>query len=314
MASSFQIKSRNFFKVTGVLGMMVFVSSCGTPSSIKVASPFEEVQSYNLSVLRKKKETGQQGMGELFTNTKVVFNSTGSEGGRVQGEWIYGKTVIEGANEQPLSPEEEEVINIYEGLSFKLKTNDSNKVELENFLEVRANLEALFFKVYGRDSVAEGSDMYQRIKGLFQVRANNSESLLENFFPEIPLFFSVINKDYKNNHIETTDSIESPYGGEFLKIVSSVEIEKDELGNVIIQTDSIPQEDLDFQLKEYVKATFGAQADQIPLDQFPQSKYQATTIIEVMNDEVLRSLENEKILSNGEREMVNTLTIIVEEN
>ena len=283
-------------KVVGSLSriaLVVLLHSCSGNGELEVGSPFSEAGSYELSIERKKNGSAQAGMGDLFTKTKVSLEVENSGDHLIEGKWNYGATALEGGDVQ-ISAEEEAIINIYQGMVFDLVCDvELNKLTLNNYTEVRNQLEQLFFRVYGKDSITEGSEMYSRIKEMFNQRASNDHDLLENFFPEVPLFFGVIGKRFKHGELYSSDSIQSPYGPNFMTLVTSVEIEEEDLGPVIYKVDSLRSADIDQELRNYMNAMFGDRASEVPIDQFPRSRYQATTIIELDDDQNLRLLENE---------------------
>ena len=299
-------------KVTLGALFLFFLQSCGNNGAVEVGSPFSETGAYELSVERKKNGNTQAGMGDLYTKTTIKFEVNEVDGNSMTALWTYGPTKLEGTAVQ-ITPEEQEIINIYQGMIFKLDYSAvKNRIQLKNFEEVRAQLEQLFFKVYGKDSISEGSEMYGRIKEMFKQRASSDVDLLENFFPEIPLLIGTIGQRYKHGESYSKDSIQSPYGPNFMNLVTSIEVEREEFGPVIYKVDSLRSADIDRELKSYMNTMFGDKAGEIPMGQFPRSKYQSTTIIELDEDENLRFLENEQLFSNGEEEQINSVSISVE--
>lgn len=292
----------------------LFLFSCGTASKneVSVKTPFSDAGQYNIKVQRSKKDPSNPLLEANFiTETPVVFDVTEKTDESLIGTWTYGKTVILGEQEKELRPEEQKVLNLYERLKFKLSITGNEKIHVENYSEVRKELEDLFLTIYGGDSVAEESEMYHKVKNLFEQKAGSPALLLENFFPEVTLLFGTIGMNYRVVSAKVLDTIQSPYGGGDLEVISEVEIEQDEDSFYIEKKDSISQEKIDQQMKSYLKSIYGDQSE-LAFDQMPKSKYSAKESVVLSEEEILQSIASQKQFSAGSNLLVNVLEVIVE--
>lgn len=305
------------FKVVVVYSVLLlfvqlgFVSCENNVNELTVKSDFEENKKTNLLITRKKND-GKSGASGLFTETSVSFMVESIDDGSLKGNWLYGSTALVGAESEMIGSEEQEIINIYEGLSFSIEV-DKGKVNLLNYESIRRDLELLFLKVYRIDKASDESGMYQRISNMFKAKASTSESLLNSFFPEIPLYFKAINETYINNQVTVLDSIQSPYQASFIDIVSTISIEKIDSEYEILRRDSISQELLNEQMKLYMDEMFGEQAKNIPFSQMPKFNYTASHVIWLNEDREFLELEKSMFLSNGGNDMSNSLTITIKD-
>lgn len=296
--------------VYSILLLLVQISFVSCETNLKeltVKSDFELNKKTNFLITRKKND-GKSGASGLFTETSVSLVVESIDNGRLKGSWLYGGTVLVGAESEMIGSEEQEIINIYEGLNFSIEIHEG-KVSLLNYESIRRDLELLFLKVYRIDQESDESGMYQRISNMFKAKASTSESLLNSFFPEIPLFFSSINETYVNNQVSVLDSIQSPYQPSFIDIVSTINIEKIDNEYEILRRDSISQDVLNEQMKLYMNEMFGEQAKNIPFSQMPKFNYTASYVIWLNEDKEFLELEKSMFLSNGGNDMSNSLTI-----
>lgn len=297
------IKNNGFQIITIVIVGLSLLSSCsGELNEVQIESLVNEQGSHELVVSRKK-EAGQGGAG-MYTETQVNLSAK-QKGDALLFNWIYGRTE---ALKGQVSPREQEIINVYEGMVFELEVKDQ-QIELLNYPAVRKELESLFLKAYRIDSVSDKSGMYAEVQQMFKSKASTSQSLLSSFFPEIPLLFTTLGSTLEHNSIVVTDSISSPYQQDVIHLISKVSIEKMEDEIEIIRTDSIPPAVLQEQLQKYIQNVFGDKAASIPFDQMPQFNYRAVYAYWLNDDAELNEVEKTMYISNGGRAMKNTIAV-----
>ena len=296
-----------FFKQfinAGALALLL-VSCNGVPSKIEVVLPFSEIKSYDMEIIRKKlnaKELTQ--VNSLRTTTIIAFDVKEIKDDYVSGVWKYGNTVLEGEGSDKISADDEKVINIYKGLNIPLTIYKGGKIKLKDFSGLNKQLETLFLKIYGGDTLSPNSDMYRRITSMFQDKGANQDLFLNNYFPEISMLFKEMNSSYENNSLVSIDSIQSPYGPDFLKIFSKIDFSKNEKELEIFKSDSISSVELDKQLNTYMMNAYGEQAKNIPPNQVPRISFRGETVVVLNDDEVLDNIEITKFINNSREEIV----------
>lgn len=292
--------------------LFLFACGDGPIERLKPVSPFENLGEYEIKIKRSKKDPRNPLLTEsLVTETLLKANVLSRSADSTVLKWNYGKSTIVGGQGDKVSEEDQKAINIYEGLSFDLVVQEE-EVYLKNYNEVRAELENLFLDLYGNDSITEGSEMYARVRKMFEIKAGSPVLMLENFFPEISLLFSAIEEEYNVGDNLLLDSVANPYGEGHMQILSSVKIEHEEEGMLITKFDSIPQELLDEKVMEYLNKVYGPQATSIPAEQIPKTSYLVSLEVELTDNKVVKYISTEKQFSYGEGAMVNVLEIIIE--
>lgn len=310
-----EINCKRLFNLFFLSGAFLLASCQGNAvkEEFTISSPFQQEGTYQLIIKRSKKDPGNSLLSESFvTETKVRVSVSSVTKDSTALRWIYGKSDIVGNYKFKASQQEQEAINMYEGIEFEVITKDKHSIHLKNYSAVRSKLENLFLTMYGSDSASTRSGMYAQVREMFNSQAQTPSLMLENFFPAIPLLFGSIGDAYQAGLLVKKDSIANPYGNGFLDMLSSIEIEEIE-GEVLVKKfDSIPQDQLDEQILAYLKQQYGADADKIPIDQIPQSTYITTLEIQSNQEGVVSRMVTEKQFSQGESARVNVLEVLID--
>jgi hypothetical protein len=299
----------------GFLLLGILLAGC-TDSSLERAlttTPFDEVGQFELKVERSKKDPSNPMLEEeLVTETLLSVNVLTINEESTTLEWRYGKSMILGNQVSKISADEQKAINIYEGIAFDLSVKVNGEILVQNYSAVRGELEALFLKLYGNDSLTAESEMYARVKRMFEIKAGTAELMLENFFPEISLLFSSVNEEFIVGSNLTLDSVANPYGGGYLDILSAITIANEEGEIVISKYDSIPQDVLESKVMDYLNEAYGPAAANIPKAQIPHSTYLINLEVILGDDNKLQSVSTEKQFTQGEKAMVDVLEVRIE--
>ena len=299
-----------------ILLCVVLLVGCTKPSvkNVTVLNPFDKVGHYDLKIQRSKKDPSNPLLAKpLITETMLGVNVLSMSEDSVQVEWVYGDATILGEFASKISEEEQKAINIYSGIKFDLTVKGNSQIHINNYSIVKEKLESLFLEMYGNDSITAESEMYARVKQMFKAKAGTPGLMLENFFPEVTLLFSAIDQEFNVGTEMKLDSVANPYGSGSMDILSTVTIESDDEGDVLVSKfDSIPQDVMEEKTLEYLNEIYGAAAANIPKDQMPQSTYLINLIIQLSKEFKIESISSEKQFSQGKEAMVNVLEVIIE--
>jgi hypothetical protein len=309
-----EMKLGIIMRCTLILFMLVLVS-CSESSVDKVTTvtPFERAGHYDLIIKRSKKDpSNPMFAGSLTAETIVGVNVLSVNQDSMSLEWTYGRSVIVDDHDGTLSAEEQKEINMYEGLKFQLIVKGSKHIHIKNYTLISGQLEQIFLNLYGNDSIAGKSDMYARVKKMFQRKASSPGLLLANFFPEISLLFSSIGEEFVAGNNMMLDSIGNPYGEGYMDILTTVQINQEKEEVLISKCDSVPQDILDDKIMQYLEKIYGPAAASIPKSQIPQSTYVVKLGIELSKEHRVLSVVDKKLLNKGEYSMINVLEVIVD--
>lgn len=308
-----KMKSKGVNQV--LLLSMITIFSCTNQSleTVTTVTPFNREGHYDLKIRRSKKDPSNPVLSEsLVTETILDVDVQSANQDSTYVKWKYGESIILGDHATKISEEEQKAINIYQGIEFDLIVKGNNQIHVKNYSAIRSDLERLFLNLYGNDSLTAESEMYARVKSMFESKAGTPGLMLENFFPEISLLFSTIGKGFNVDGNLTVDSIANPYGAGFMSIISEVKIENIEDDIVVSKFDSIPQEILDEKMLQYLNEVYGAAAANIPEDQMPKSTYLINLEVELSKDFQLLSVSSEKQFSQGKDAMVSVLEVMID--
>jgi hypothetical protein len=300
---------------TGLVFCVLFTISCGgsTIDSVTTVTPFDKAGHYNLIVERSTKDPSNPLLTEgLLRQTQIGVDVLSVGQDSISLEWTYGLVEISTDHRNQISEQEKKALNFYQGIKFDLVVRGNDEIHIKNYTAIRAKLEVLFLNLYGNDSLTAESEMYARVKRMFEVKAGSSALMLENFFPEIALLFESISEEYdvENNMIK--DSV-NYYGNEKLEFISNVSITLEEDVITISKFDSIPQYLLREKFFEvYTKMYGAAAAANIPENQIPNETYLVNLNIELNSDLKLRNVVTESQFSNGDQAKINVLGIFIE--
>lgn len=266
-----------------------------------VKSPFVDGEPTDFILTRSKTNPSVDLSGMMVTETAIRVNSSDSK----SYEWIYGKTEIVGM-EDKISQEQQDMINMYEGISLSLSNSDQG-LELDNYEEVKERLQSIFITLYGGDKLDRESEIFQRVEYMFAVRAANGSSLISAFFPEVTECFAVIGKTFNDKEDKGFGQVLSPYSDTFLASKSTVEFENEEVFSIYTR-DSVPQDVLEKELLDYLTASYGPQASEM-MNMMPKSNLAVEREIELDENDVLKTVIQDQIITNDSQDMVSSLEL-----
>jgi len=307
-------KKISIINIAVLLSGFLMVGCTGSSlENVSSTTPFDEIGEFEVKVERSKKDPSNPILEEtLVTETMLSVNVLVINADSMTLKWRYGKSIIVGDQGSKITKDEQKAINIYEGITFDLAVKESGEIRVQNYQTVREELESLFLKLYGNDSLTAESEMYGRVKRMFEIKAGTAELMLENFFPEISLLFSSINEEFIVGSNLSLDSVANPYGAGYLDIISEITIVNVEDELIIAKYDSIPQDILDGKVMEYLNQVYGPAATDIPKEQIPHSTYLINLEVILSDDSKLQSVSTEKQFTQGEKAMVDVLEITIE--
>lgn len=273
--------------------------ACSSSDEVQIDNPFSSEGNYQLEIIRTKDDYQGNRRGDYNTVTKVDLVVKNVSGASASAELQYGATTIEGNRASEITPEQVEMINVWQGLTVPL-TIENGKISLDDYMKAFSDVEKRFESIYGFDTVAQESEMYQNFKLRFRELAKDEEAILNNFIPEIPLFFGTVNKTYKNGEVMNYDSIQSPYGNGYLKLVSKISIFPEEGFTEIVERDTINESDIIAARDEMIQQYSGnPQMDPQQLQNIPLVQYVAEKSIIVNDEGKIESIEETKTFDNG---------------
>jgi hypothetical protein len=282
-----------------VWSMSLIFIACNSGNEVQIDNPFAAEGNYELEIIRTKDDYQGNRRGDYNTITKVNLVVKSINGNTANAELQYGATTVEGNRAAEITPDQLQMINVWEGLTIPLTIEDG-VIALDDYMKAFSDVEQRFKTIYGFDTVAQESQMYQQFKQRFRELAKDEESILNNFIPEIPLFFGTVNKTYINNNVSSNDSIQSPYGEGYLKLVSQVSIFSEEDFTEVIERDTINEADIVDARNNMIQQYAGnPQMDPQQLQNIPLVQYVAEKSIILSSDGKLESIEEVKTFDNG---------------
>lgn len=279
--------------------LSITISSCGNKDKVEIENPFSSEGEYNLEIIRTKDDYQANRKGDYNTVTDVNFKIAEASASQVKAVLQYGKTTVEGNRASEITPDQMQMINVWEGLTIPL-TIENGEIKLDDYMKAFSDVEARFETIYGIDTLSKENEMYTQFKTRFREMAKDEKSILTNFIPEIPLFFNTINKEYNNGAVSTNDSIQSPYGNGFLKVVSKVSIFPEDEFTEVVERDTISDDDILEARQMLIQQYQGnPQVDPNQLQNIPMFKYIAEKSIILGEDGQIETIEQIKTFDNG---------------
>lgn len=290
-------------------GLITLVLACG--KSVEVKSPLTDTSEITLEVINKSGGVALGTEEEVYTLTQVSLTLNNSTEEYMELDWVYGDTEVKGLIGDELSDLEKEQYKVYQSIVIPLKVwRASRVVELKDFESIARITENNIFRLFGGDSLDLNSDLYHNLKAGFEESAASPELLLNNFFPEVLLFFDHINRKFSTGKIHVTDSVESPFGSGYLFFMSDISINKSSGKYIIDKLDKIPDEQLEAAYRNYLQ-NVGEHLDTESIQNIPLMKYIKQTLLVLDLQKQLQSVSSTIKINNGHEEFERTTIINV---
>lgn len=276
---------------------IICLLACGEKvNSLSIESPFAEEKEYEIEVINSFENTNSNILSKQ-TLTKIKFNVNSVSDTIIQGIWEIGETSFK----DDLSGESAKELSQFRGIQLILKYNTQNQqISIANFEEVSGNLKEAFVKYYNPNGLADSSQLFNQINQQIELTTATEQDLLKNYFPEVKVLFSEINKDYVMNEKFMTDSFLPENWSVYAPIYSSAQYEENENGEIeITRKDTASNADFIQKIKKLIQQKHGeAAADTIDFKKFGKVKYEVEANIISDKNQKVSSIEIKKTEGN----------------
>lgn len=205
----------------------LFISLIGCAQTFKINQSFEDNTSKTFVITRAKIDSREPMSKDLAQVTEISATFENFEN-NIKCTWTYldTKAVLPDSLRYQLTPEWNDLINIYKGIKIEFQINKEGKyLKLLNFKDCQRQIEEATIKMYKNKNVKIDSTMFIQLRTMLKPTYENEQILIGTYFKEIFLYFNILGETFeKGIAIEAKNFTPNPLGGEQFPVIDKIGI------------------------------------------------------------------------------------------
>jgi hypothetical protein len=219
------------------------ISLIGCTQTFKINQAFEDKTSKTFIVKRAKIDSQEPMSKDLAQETEISATFENFEN-NIKCTWTYldTKAILPDSLRYQLTPEWNDLINIYKGIKIEFEINKEGKyLKLLNLNECQRQIEDATVKMYKNKNVKIDSAIFIQLRTMLKPTYENEKILIGTYFKEIFLYFNILGETFeKGIGIEEKNVIPNPFGGEQFPVTDKIEISDVNDSILTIENNQIP--------------------------------------------------------------------------
>lgn len=213
---------------------VTFLTSCKSAGQtnksavVEVVQEFKPSRKYQYEVQKRTIDSRQIGSDKITTTTGIEFSVLSDSSELKECIWRQGLTRIVGIDPSLIDEETSSILNLHQGLELKFTIDHNGRIhKILNFEQCKQNIENGYKHYYDKFRTQDSPDDFSEIADLLKITYETEEALMNKFFPEVLIFFSLFGETIKSDTAYvSTSAIPNPFGGDSMMTSDTIKIER----------------------------------------------------------------------------------------